>query len=73
MLVYRIARAVMDAAGVGYVERVCENQPGDQAFDIGLRDQLQDGLSDGAKKIAAVMLGPKLGKVHSCLKSRNST
>ncbi len=36
----------------------------DQAFDIGLHDQLQYGLGDGAKKIAAVLLGQKFGKVH---------
>jgi len=29
----------------------------DQAVDIGLHDQLQDGLRDGAKEIALILLG----------------
>ena len=36
----------------------------DQAFDIGLHDQLQNGLGDGAKEVATVLLCQKLGKVH---------
>ena len=36
----------------------------DRAFNVGLHDQLQYGLGDGAKKIAAVLLCQKLGKVH---------
>jgi hypothetical protein len=42
----------------------------DQAFDIGLHDQLQHSLGNGAKKIAAILLLKKLGKVHGCLGHR---
>ena len=36
----------------------------DQALVIGLHDQLRNGLGDRAKKIAAILLCQKLGKVH---------
>jgi hypothetical protein len=36
----------------------------DQAFHIGLHDQLQDGLGDGAQEVALIVLGQKLGQVH---------
>ncbi len=36
----------------------------DQAFDIGLHDQLQNSLGNGAKKVTTVLLFQKLGKVH---------
>ncbi|WP_318340284.1 hypothetical protein [Defluviimonas sp. D31] len=36
----------------------------DQAVDIGLHDQLQDGLGDTAQKVALIVLGQKLGQVH---------
>ena len=36
----------------------------DQALDIGLHDQLQDGLGDGAQKVALIVLCQKLGQVH---------
>lgn len=36
----------------------------DQALDIGLHDQLQHRLGDGAQKVALVVLCEKLGKVH---------
>ena len=36
----------------------------DQAFDIGLHDQLKHGLGDAAKQITLIVLGHKLGQVH---------
>ena len=36
----------------------------DQALDIGLHDQLQNRLGDGAKKVTLVVLCEQLGKVH---------
>ena len=36
----------------------------DQAVDIGLHDQLKDGLGDAAKQITLIVLGHKLGQVH---------
>ena len=36
----------------------------DQPLDIGLHDQLQDGLGDAAQKVALIVLGQKLGQVH---------
>ena len=36
----------------------------DQAFDIGLHDQLQNGLGDDAQEVALIVLGQKLGQVH---------
>ena len=36
----------------------------DQAFNVGLHDQLQDGLGNAAKKIATILLGQKFGQVH---------
>lgn len=36
----------------------------DDAFDIGLHDQLENRLGDGAEEIAIVMLGEKLGERH---------
>jgi hypothetical protein len=36
----------------------------DQALDVGLHGQLQDGLGDSAQKVALVVLCEKLGKVH---------
>jgi hypothetical protein len=34
------------------------------AFDVGFHDQLQDGFSDAAKKVAAILLCEQFGKVH---------
>lgn len=36
----------------------------DQAFNVGLHDQLKNGLGDGAKEIATILLGQKFGKIH---------
>ena len=36
----------------------------DQAFDIGLHDQLQHSLSEAAKEVALIVLGHQLGQVH---------
>ena len=36
----------------------------DLPFDISLHQKLQNGLGDGAKEIAAILLGQKRGKVH---------
>ena len=36
----------------------------DQAVDIGLHDQLKDGLGDTAKQITLIVLLQKLGQVH---------
>jgi hypothetical protein len=36
----------------------------DQAFNIGLHDQLKDSLGDAAKEVALLMPGQKLGQVH---------
>ena len=36
----------------------------DQAFDVGLHDQLKNGLGDATKKIAAILLCEELGNVH---------
>jgi hypothetical protein len=36
----------------------------DDAFHIGLPDQLQDGLGNAAQKVSLIVLGQKLGQVH---------
>jgi hypothetical protein len=36
----------------------------DQALDIGLHDQLKDGLGDAAKEVSLIVLGQQLGQVH---------
>ena len=36
----------------------------DQAFDIGLHDQLKDGRGDAAQEISLIVLCQKLGQVH---------
>ena len=36
----------------------------DQAFDIRLHDQLQDGLGNAAQKVSLIVLGQKFGQVH---------
>jgi hypothetical protein len=36
----------------------------DQAVDIGLHDQLKDGLGNASKQITLIVLCQKLGQVH---------
>ena len=36
----------------------------DQAFYVGLHDQLKNSLGDAAQKVSLVVLGQKLGQVH---------